>query len=111
MGGPTSTMVCNQICGDGLKVGDFVGGADTCDEGSNPVNTGCKADCTGITNGFDCTTASPTTCTTFCGDGIHAGNFINGIDSCDEGLGAGNNSGCKSDCTGIITGFECNGGP
>jgi hypothetical protein len=112
-GYPILKMTCEPICGDGLHVGDFVGGVDTCDEGASPANPGCKTDCTAALPEYDCSTSTtaPTVCVPKCGDGIHIGNFVNGVDTCDEGLGVGVNHGCKPDCTGIILGWNCTGYP
>jgi len=81
--GPT---VCSEICGDGLKVGNEV-----CDDGIKNDNNGCKLNCDGVINGWDCqggNNLTKTICVEICNDGVSVGR-----ESCDDGKG--DEWGCK----------------
>lgn len=76
-------------------------GTETCDDGSNN-GVGCDATCSAALPGWSCTSASPSVCTTECGDGK-----IISPEVCDDnGKVAGD--GCSATCT-VESGFTCNG--
>ena len=96
--------VCSEVCDDGYIVGN-----ETCDDhyqfGSSPLwdDWGCKNDCWGVNDGWNCSQVFGNTsfCFEICGDKL-----IVGTEVCeDEDLKDG--KGCQPDCKGIIPGWDC----
>ena len=78
--------VLHTECADGI-----VAGTETCDDNTDD-EYGCNSTCDGVTNGFDCDSASPSVCTTTCGDKMFLGD-----EECDDGnLNSGD--GCSDIC-------------
>ena len=100
-----NTLVCAaNVCGDGVVAGE----AEACDDGDGP---GCSADCTTVTEGYDCGYNFPgfalepfAGCPpVVCG----AGN-LEGAEECEDDDGAAPQSGdgCSATCT-LEEGFAC----
>ena len=106
--------------GDGLRVG-----SEKCDDSNTNSNDGWASDCTSIDSGWVCSggsslsadtctkwaagyhqndSSNPTTCVTVWGDSQKAG-----TEKCDDG-NSSNGDGCKSDCSGVESGWVCSGG-
>ena len=106
--------------GDSKRVG-----SEKCDDGNTNSNDGWASDCTSIDSGWVCSggssssadtctkwaagyhqndSSNPTTCVTVWGDGLKAG-----TEKCDDG-NSSNGDGCKSDCSGVESGWVCSGG-
>ena len=56
--------ICEEICGDGLKVGN-----EECDDNNTKDGDGCSSKCK-VETGYNC---SHGVCTEICGDGIKIG--------------------------------------
>ena len=119
------------VCGDGTVDADEV-----CDDGNTDDGDGCDATCA-VDRGWECDGASPSICTTICGDGVVAApaeecDDMNKVDSdectnaclnatcgdgvvwidnevCDDG-GTDAGDGCSDSCE-WETGFVCEGVP
>ncbi len=86
-------------CGDGtVDVGE------ACDDGDRDSLDGCSADCE-VEHGWDCTTDSPSACTSTCGDGLIAA----GAEQCDD-ADTDPLDGCDGACA-VEPGFSCTGEP
>jgi len=77
-----------------------------CDDGNKNDHFGCKADCTGQLDGWNCTPGNqynPSVCTEICKDGL-----VVGKETCDDG-NTTNAIGwaCNSTCNGYYTGWNC----
>lgn len=118
-------------CGNGTVEAD-----EACDDGNTDDGDGCDATCA-VDPGWECDGASPTVCTTICGDGVVAApveecDDMNKVDSddctnaclnaacgdgvvwmdnevCDDG-GTDTGDGCSDSCE-WETGFVCEGVP
>lgn len=79
--------VCLPICKDGILKGQ-----ETCDDGLL-TNSGCKDDCSGILDGYVCTSEIPMKCSTICGDGV----LVTVDEECDDG-NLNKYDGCSEEC-------------
>ena len=93
--------ICNEICGDGLIVGN-----ENCDDLNAIAGDGCDNNCQRET-GFECV-GLPSVCTIPCGDSIvvshhYVIDYV--VEECDDG-NTDHNDGCDSDCM-VEEGYEC----
>lgn len=88
--------LCHSVCGD-----KFVVGLELCDDGNTADNIGCKSDCSGSLDGYDCNSLIPNPtliqngtlyCTNICNDGL-----IVLQESCDD-KDIDDGDGCSSIC-------------
>lgn len=80
--------------------------SEICDDDNFTDNKGCKSDCSGTLDLWNCTggnSSSPSICTPFCGDGK-----LIEYETCDDG--SNDDVGCNSTCTGPLPTFTCSGG-
>ena len=106
-GGTTqSTFVPSKTCGDGV-----LDPGEDCDDGvlpaaklaaSNPVDTGCNAQCLVEANFLCKTPGKPCEDQRKCGNGVLTSDEI-----CDDGNTVDNNDGCSGDCKKITDGWQC----
>ena len=106
--------------GDSKRVG-----SEKCDDGNTNSNDGCPSDWLSVETDWICLggssssadtctkwaagyhqndSSNPTTCVTVWGDSQKAG-----TEKCDDGNNS-NSDGCKSDCSGVESGWVCSGG-
>ena len=99
----TDPTVCDELCGDGLRVGDELT-ARYCDDRDNHNGDGCSDVCA-VEFGFDCT-GTPSLCEEDCGDGhvvgveVCDGANLDGFTDCtDLGYAAPGTLACLPDCS------------